>query len=235
MTDVEQQLRDALARHAEDAPPPVQLLHVVRVQSRRRRQRHRIAVAGGLALVAAAGVTYYPTVAPDRGQQVAAATVELAPGPLSTVTFPYSPTGIEKPFVGLEAGQPILISGRTFLTVADREAGWKDGSLPLTPPFTFDLVPVGFTVDNVLPSAVTFAPPGTPAGAGFAGKIAVLLDAGSANGTEVTDEGTIFRKSVGDGRTLTIQVPRTVPLAGADLERFAAGIRTTAVAEAGQG
>lgn len=235
MTDVEEQVREALARHADDAPPPVQLLHAVRAQSRRRRRRQRIAVAGGLALVVAAGVASYPAIAPDRGQQAAAAKVALAPGQLPTVTFPYTPPGVRKPFVGLEAGKPVLVSGQAFLTVADRKPGWRDEPLPLTPPFTFDLVPVGFTVDNMLPSVVTFAPPAVPVSAGFAGKIAVLLDEGSADGTDVTNEGTVFHKSLGDGRTLTIQVPGTVPLAGADLERFAAGIRPTAVAEVGHG
>jgi hypothetical protein len=235
MTEVEQQLREALARHADDAPPPVQLLHAVRVQSRRRRRRQRVAVAGGLALLVVAGVASNPTAAPDRGQQVAAPSVELAPGALPNVDFPYTPPGAEKPFVGLEAGRPVLVYRSAFLTEADRTPKWWARPLALTPSFTFDLVPLGFTMDNMLPSVVTFAPPDVPVSAGFAGKIAVMLDEGSKDGVDVTNEGTVFHRSLGDGRTLTIQVPPAVPLGGADLTRFANGVHPTGQARVGHG
>jgi hypothetical protein len=281
MTDVEERLRDALARSADDAPAPGQLLHLVRTQSRHRRRR-RAGVAGGLLLatatVAAVALTGYTGGSTDRdGPDVADGSVQLVAGQLSDVEFPFTPprttpAGLGEPVVMLSGGEPMLEytgghgmsvtlssrkpsdpgavvlpvrpgssvviragNGLTIQVLRKYVARFEEKPLVQQAPFTFQLVPAGFTVDNVLPSAVTFAPPGVAAGPGFSDKVAVLLEEGSADGTQVTAEGVTLHRSLGDGRTLTVQVPASVALTGADLARFAAGIKPTGAAVVARG
>jgi hypothetical protein len=148
-----------------------------------------------------------------------------------------APTGPDVSMVYNRSGRQLVIraNGLDDQTLRDYLTGLADKPMAAHAPFTFELVPAAFTVDNIMPSAVTFAPPGVPADAGFAKKIAVLLDEGSADGTEVTGEGATVRRSLGDGRTLTVQVPATVPLTGTDLARFAQGISPTGAAAVGHG
>lgn len=274
MIDVEEQLRQALARHADDAPRSGQLLDRVRMQSRRRKRRYRAGVTSVVAIAAAVAavalVSYEPD--PAASEQPAAAPVRFAPGPLSDATFPFTPTmplaGSDDPVVALTGGQPtlryktgvdvtvgkpptdnaVVVLAKNSISVAIRSVKpiptgtlqvYVDNLLPepmpLTPPFRFDLVPVGFTVDNVEPAAVTFAPPGVPPSAGFTGKIAVMLDSGSSDETTVTDDSLIVRRSLGDGRTVTVQAPVPLRLSEAELVRFAAGVHPTDRAEVGQG
>jgi hypothetical protein len=144
------------------------------------------------------------------------AAAAIVPGQVSTVTFPFTPTktlpGLGEPVVMLVGGEPTLqygpgAGGRAMsLTVTERPPAGPDamsivhtrsgrqvviqatGGLDdqTLRDYVNGLVPDGFTVDNVMPSAVTFAPPGVRADAGFTGKIAVLLEEGSASGTDVT-------------------------------------------------
>jgi hypothetical protein len=275
VTDVEARLRDALAAHADHAPPPRQLLHLVRQESRRRRRRRHagLVAALGAAVAVAVAVTGVSVVARERGgTDMAARSAALVPGPVSYVPFPFTPpSSAGKPTVMLVGGEPTLQYGLNAMSVTvsdktptdqgavvlpvrpgtsvvirttkplprqtlrDYVAGFEDRPLAMPAPFTFDLVPAGFTVDNATPSAVTFAPPGVAPSAGFDGKVAVLLDEGTADGTEVTAEVVILHRSVGDGHTITVQVPASVALTGADLARFAAGIRPTGSAAVGHG
>ncbi|GAA2635146.1 hypothetical protein GCM10010399_79870 [Dactylosporangium fulvum] len=117
-------------------------------------------------------------------------------------------------------------------------------------PFTFTLMPAGYTVDNITPGVVTFCPPGVPAGHAFTDKIAVMLDAveagsppsgtavrvGSRSGSLVkTAEATTLQVRLDNGRSLVIQSGGAATLSDADLFRFAAGITPTSAAEPGRG
>jgi hypothetical protein len=115
-------------------------------------------------------------------------------------------------------------------------------------PFVFDLVPAGFAVDNIDPSAVTFSPPGVAASADYLGKLAVLFQDGQAtaeDGAAVTVAGRTARIRTQDGMTVlrvdegvnsvVVQVPTAVGIAQPDLLRFAAGIHPTAGAVSGRG
>ncbi len=114
---------------------------------------------------------------------------------------------------------------------------FEEKPLVMAAPYVFDLVPDGFTVDNLTPSAVTFTPPGKAASPDFEGKIAVLLDADytGPEGTQVTDESVVLHRRLGNGRTLTVQVPAGMPLRDADLARFADGVHLGAAAQPGKG
>lgn len=290
MIDLEERLRATLSAHAADAPPPRQLLHRVRAESRRRRRRRRAGTAGALILASAMlAMAGYATNWTGSGGQypardgaapgMAHTAVRLVPGQPPAVAFPFtprtSPPGLGEPVVMLIGGEPTLqygpgVGGRAMtVTLSQRTptdpgavvlpvrpgrsvviratehfdlktlrtyvSGFVDKPLAMAAPFTFELVPAGFTVDNVSPAAVTFAPPGVPPDAGFSDKIAVLLNKGSADGRRVTAEGVTVYRILGDGRTLAVQVPASVALTDSDLDRFAAGIRPTAAAVAGQG
>ncbi|MDG6104963.1 hypothetical protein PQF33_22900, partial [Dactylosporangium aurantiacum] len=115
-------------------------------------------------------------------------------------------------------------------------------------PFEFALVPAGYTIDNISPSAVTFCPPGTAPDESFVGKLTVMLgvaaewspgravDVGGRPAT-LRDSGdsTTLQVDLGDGRLLELQSAATVPLEEPDLLRFAAGITVTPSATPGQG
>lgn len=296
MTDIEERLRETLARNAESAPRPGHLLHQVHVQSRRRQRRYRagiVGIAGGMALVtAAAGVVVAGYGEPaERGRNDPAAVapsgvlsnqVRLVPASSYAATFPLTPRkrlpALGSPVVMLLGGNPTLEyaqgAGGAAMSVtvtrekpvdvsvsrqvkadlwvgiratgpigdaALREYASNLDSQPMAPaePFVFTQAPAGFTVDNVMPSAVTFAPPGTPAGDVFTGKIAVLLGATAEDGQtdqiQTTDEGRMLRRDLGQGRTLTVQVPASLAMTDADLIQFAGGIRPTAAAAVGHG
>ncbi len=136
---------------------------------------------------------------------------------------------------------------------ADRLAGYAKSLVP-TPvtapaPFSFALVPAGYTIDNISPAAVTFCPPDVAPDQSFVGKITVMLgvtgeqspgrrvDVGGHPGT-LTDPADGFfalQVDLGDGRLLVVQSAAPVPLPEADLIRFAAGITVTPAATPGQG
>jgi hypothetical protein len=116
-------------------------------------------------------------------------------------------------------------------------------------PFTFDLMPMNFVIDNISPSMVTFCPPGVAPSADTIGKIAVLLDAdlmlartdravtvdGRAGWISTSDDSTVLRLDQGGGLILTVQLPARLRISEPELLRFAAGIQPTASAEPGQG
>lgn len=122
---------------------------------------------------------------------------------------------------------------------------------PMTQPGTlvFDLVPSGFTVDNIDPSTVTFCPPGTAPGTDFVGKLVVYLEdtqATAQDGRLVTvgdrtgrihsaDGVTVLQVNDGTGHSLVVQVPTAFGIAQPDLLRFAAGIHPTAAAAFAKG
>jgi hypothetical protein len=116
-------------------------------------------------------------------------------------------------------------------------------------PFTFAVVPTGYTIDNISPAAVTFCPPDVTFDQSFEGKITVMLgvagersagrqvDVAGHSGTltEPVDGYLTLQVDLGDGRLLVVQSGVRVPLPEADLIRFAAGITVTPSATPGQG
>jgi hypothetical protein len=136
---------------------------------------------------------------------------------------------------------------------ADRLAGFAKTLQPVpvtTPaPFTFALVPDGYTVDNISPAAVTFCPPDGAFDQSFVGKITVMLgvtgeqspgrrvDVAGRPGTLTgpADGWISLEVDLGDGRLLVVQSAVRVPLPEPDLIRFAAGITVNPAATVGQG
>jgi hypothetical protein len=121
-------------------------------------------------------------------------------------------------------------------------------------PFTFKLMPEGWTVDNITPAAVTFCPPGVTPSADFVDKIAVMLE--EAPGTEPrssdvradevqvggvrgwlvdTGEGQQLQVPVEGDRSLLVQVGGAARLPVDDLLAFAAGIAVTPAAQVSRG
>jgi hypothetical protein len=110
MPELEQLLRDSLAKHIDDAPAPTGgAVAYVRARARRRAWRIRAAAAGLAAAVAGvATVAVAPLV---REPSVALAPGALVAGPLQVPSFPYAASdslGIGAPTVTLENGQPVL-------------------------------------------------------------------------------------------------------------------------------
>jgi hypothetical protein len=327
MTEVEDRLRAALGRRAEQAPPGTTLLHQVQATHGRRRRRRLAALTGGLAAVAVAiSVPVVPRIIGPSGSDLAvaaaapsAAGVSLVPDDPYTATFPLIPgpslAALGPPAVMLVGAVPTLSyrngtftiaapSARPFNNASEpagstkhpvhgqqarltqtSDAGvtrqtltWQEsatqwvqitaapalrtdtllryagglsvGPVPLTRPYTFALVPGGFTVDNVTPTVVTFCPPGVDQDARFGGKIAVMLAAPASPATPLpghrVDVGgrpgwlsrtgdTLLQVPLADGDILQIQAPASDLISQADLLRFAAGIQPTAAAEVSLG
>ncbi|WP_327006317.1 hypothetical protein OHA72_02925 [Dactylosporangium sp. NBC_01737] len=135
----------------------------------------------------------------------------------------------------------------------DRLAGFAKSLVPVPvtapAPFTFALVPDGYTIDNVSPAAVTFCPADVAFDQSFVGKITVMLgvtgeqspgrrvDVAGHPGTLTDPAGGYLALQVdlGDGRLLVVQSAVRVPLPEPDLIRFAAGITVNPTATPGQG
>ena len=149
------------------------------------------------------------------------------------------------------AGQWVTVRGAEAISVNHLlayVAGVTRGSAPVVQPFTFRHVPANLTVDNVVPSMVTFRPVDVPPGAGTEFKLTVLLDerlaatpgrtvqVGQLRGVLRRERDyTILSVQQPDQRAVTIQVPPNITVTEPDLLRFAAGIRTTPAAVAGKG
>jgi len=135
----------------------------------------------------------------------------------------------------------------------DRLAGFAKSLVPVPvtapAPFTFALVPDGYTIDNVSPAAVTFCPPDAAFDQSFVGKITVMLgvtgeqsagrrvDVAGHPGTlsDPVDGVLALQVDLGDGRLLVVQSAVRVALPEPDLIRFAAGITVNPTAIPGQG
>ncbi|GAA3225246.1 hypothetical protein ACFO1B_49325 [Dactylosporangium siamense] len=135
----------------------------------------------------------------------------------------------------------------------DHLAGTAKSLMPVpvtTPaPFTFTVVPAGYTIDNINTSAVTFCPADVPFDQSFVGKITVMLgvtgeqapgrqvDVAGHPGTVTSsaDGWTALQVDLGDGRLLVVQSAVRVPLPEPDLIRFAAGITVNPAATPGRG
>ncbi|GAB3869941.1 hypothetical protein ACFPIJ_15000 [Dactylosporangium cerinum] len=135
----------------------------------------------------------------------------------------------------------------------DHLAGAAKSLLPVPvtapAPFTFTLVPAGYTIDNVNPAAVTFCPADVAFDQSFVGKITVMLgvtgerspgrqvDVAGRPGTVTSsaDGWTSLEVDLGDGRLLVVQSAVRVPLPEPDLIRFAAGITVNPTATPGRG
>ncbi|MFI5906616.1 hypothetical protein [Dactylosporangium sp. NPDC051541] len=130
----------------------------------------------------------------------------------------------------------------------------RPGGLKGQAPFTFDLMPAGWTVDNIQPAVVTFAPPGVQPDESYVDKIAVMLD--ESPGVEpklagpetvevrlgelkawltVTDEGQFLQVPVAGDRSLLLQIGPKAVLPQDVLLRFAAGIGVTEAARVSHG
>jgi hypothetical protein len=169
-----------------------------------------------------------------------------------------TPTSIPGPTAGSTGSQPdpeapvagwLVVSGDTTADLLTEAAALRLGTTRGAAGFTFSSVPANYTMDNADAYAVTFCPPGGTEDEGFAGKIAVLLDARFhsspgdrmvvAGGRRAALSSSTTSKSLtvelSDGRALIIQDLTPVPLSDSDLIEFAAGIRVTAAAQEGKG
>jgi hypothetical protein len=130
----------------------------------------------------------------------------------------------------------------------------EPGGLKAQAPFTFRLMPGGWTVDNITPSVVTFAPPGVGPNSSFVDKIAVQLDESPGveqkiQGPETvavrvgdrqawlttTQEAQFLQIPVEGGHSLLLQIDSKAALPQELLLRFAETIRVTAGAQVSQG
>ncbi|MET7395078.1 hypothetical protein ABZS66_16470 [Dactylosporangium sp. NPDC005572] len=115
-------------------------------------------------------------------------------------------------------------------------------------PFTFALMPAGWSVDNVTPTSVTFCPPDVRPDQAFTDKLAVMLSTtAEPAGTAVKvgarggwlhhqEDSTTLEVPLGDGRSLVFQLMgRATTLSDEDLVRLAAGTTPTPDAEVGKG
>jgi hypothetical protein len=139
----------------------------------------------------------------------------------------------------VELSAPLPTTTTALIDYAD---GLADQPMTQPGPLGFDLVPSGFTVDNLDASTVTFCPPGIAPSADFGGKLVVYLEDGQAtaqDGQSVSvgdrtgrihsvDGVTVLRVNDGATHSLVVQAPTALGIARPDLLRFAAGIHPTA-------
>lgn len=85
MTDVEDLLRNSLARHAGEAPTGPRLLDGVRERSRRRQRRVRVTGLAAAAVALAAVVTTTVAIVPDRPARAPAPVAEVSTLPVGLV------------------------------------------------------------------------------------------------------------------------------------------------------
>jgi hypothetical protein len=125
----------------------------------------------------------------------------------------------------------------------------RPGTVEITAPFTFDLLPQGLVLDDIGPTDMVFRLAGQPAGEDWTHKLAVLLNADG--GAEAAtwplrvggrpaqivpqDGGRSLMVLQESGNILVVQVPTNLTISDGDLLRLAAGIRVTAAAKAGRG
>jgi hypothetical protein len=134
---------------------------------------------------------------------------------------------------------PALVSYAAGLVAEPQTVAW---------PFTFDVIPLDLTVDNVTPGAVTFRPAWVAPDAAFVNKLTVSLADTSSGlfGRQVSIGGQPGWLSTGPGATtiqveqgqhkvVEVQVWNTIAASTDDLLRFAAGIRPTAAAQTAKG
>ena len=165
----------------------------------------------------------------------------------------------------VDTGRPALVwsetPGQWLVVTSDSSSGGRSDLLSVAEalvdapsagvvPFTFAVMPDGYTTDNVDAYVVTFCPPGVTPSASFLGKIAVMLDDTSTStgtGDQVVVAG--GRKAFlragsdavtlsipeGGGRSLVVQDTMAVHLSQQDLLDFAGGIDVTSDAMAGSG
>ncbi|MEV8513899.1 hypothetical protein [Dactylosporangium sp. NPDC051484] len=130
----------------------------------------------------------------------------------------------------------------------------RPGAIEAQAPFTFGLMPAGWTVDNISAAVVTFCPPGVRPDPTFVNKIAVQLDespgtkpkysAGSARSVQVgtrtgwlvtSSEGQVLQVPADGGRSLLLQIGPEALLPLDALLPFAASIGVTTAAQVSHG
>jgi hypothetical protein len=130
----------------------------------------------------------------------------------------------------------------------------QPGGLKAQTPFAFKLMPNGWTVDNITPAVVTFAPPGVGPDSSFVDKIAVQLDESPGveqkiQGPETaavrvgdrqawlttTPETQFLQIPVEGGHSLLLQIGPKAALPQELLLRFAETITVTPGAQISQG
>jgi hypothetical protein len=348
--EIESRLRNALRRHADEAPPGAALLGAVTAESTRRRRLNRVATLSAAAAVLVAigaAVPFALRGTPASGPPVVAEHPSAASpsGPAlvrstapTLVTFPYTPpstAGYGAPLVMLTAGHPTLtqelpgsehrsatltayearpaaptskaVPAQTtvhgaaataydwrysdddpqiHLTDLQRTLVWQDSSgtwLTLTrgpaagpvselvayaesltarpvqvkAPFVLQLMPAGWSVDNVSPAAMTLCPPDVRPDPSFVDKIAVELDEGPGTQPQSSDspgttvapvtvggrqgwlttspEGAVLVVPVDGGHSLMLQVGPRASLPTDVLVALAASISVTSAAQVSHG
>lgn len=248
-----------LLKHPQPFASPPAIVHSVLIGGGPLTVEVPYSLSGATAVIAAG----HPTLR-DKGFEIWTTSVVPTGGSPRPVTVREKPgtllqqTDRQVLFWSETPGQWLVVAGDASGDVTDLRT--IAGALRRTPstgavPFTFALVPEGYTVDNIDAAVVTFCPPGVPPSEGFVGKIAVRLDAPTtdttpaplATGTEALPVGgrraVLHQDSDGltlsvrqdDGRTLVVQDTMATHLSRQDLIDLAAGIGVTAAAAVSQG
>jgi hypothetical protein len=139
------------------------------------------------------------------------------------------------------------VSLQTMTSVAE---GLRPGTVPITVPFAFDLLPAGLLLDDMGETVMSFRPTDRPRSpSAFDGELAVFLNeegepdlvaptvdvAGKPGWIHSEEMGQILNVRLGSGLMLSIQVPESLRMSEADLVRLGAGIRVLPGARPGHG
>ncbi|WP_433214690.1 hypothetical protein ACQP00_04445 [Dactylosporangium sp. CS-047395] len=145
-------------------------------------------------------------------------------------------------------------SGVPLERLTDYAASLRPGLQKAAAPFTFKVMPAGWTVDNISGAVVTFAPPGVAPDQSFVDKIAVQLDetpglepklagpetvpvdvGGRKSWLTTTPEGQYLQIPAGDGHSVLLQIGARAVLPPDVLLLFAAGIVVNPSAQVSHG
>ncbi|MGI5247240.1 hypothetical protein [Dactylosporangium sp. CA-139066] len=231
----------------------------------------RIALTGGhptsvqvLAKGVSADLTLYSERPPAPTSKTTSATTAVNGQTATVYEWRYADDDPTIPFSDLErtlvwqpsAGQWLSLRVTPAASTADLVAyaeAVKPGGAKAQAPFTFGLMPAGWTTDNIDGGVVTVCPPGVTPDPSYEHKLAVMLDetagiepkfgnqavevqvAGRRAWLTSTDEGQTLQIPQPGGRSLLLQIAPEAALPRDLLLRFAATIEVTPSAQVGHG